>query len=152
MVKFGLNLFAALASAAFLSIATPSLASTPAKNEPVVYVVIDVSSQVMRVEVNGRRYSKWKVSTAGKGYHTPRGSYSVQRMAKEYYSQKYDMAPMPYSVFFNGGYAVHGSNHIKSLGRPASHGCVRLHPKNAAKLFSLVQKHGARQTKIVIVN
>lgn len=115
-------------------------------------MVIDVSSQVMRVEVNGRRYSKWKVSTAGKGYHTPRGTYRVQRMAKEYYSRKYDMAPMPYSVFFNGGYAVHGSTHIKLLGRPASHGCVRLHPKNAAKLFSLVQKYGAKSTKIIAVN
>ncbi len=152
MVSFGLNHIAVLAAAAFFSFAPPSLASTPAKNGPAVYVVIDVSSQVMRVEVNGRRYSKWKVSTAGKGYHTPRGTYRVQRMAKEYYSRKYDMAPMPYSVFFNGGYAVHGSTHIKLLGRPASHGCVRLHPKNAAKLFSLVQKYGAKSTKIIAVN
>ena len=106
----------------------------------------------MRVEVNGRRYSKWKVSTAGKGYHTPRGSYSVQRMAKEYYSQKYDMAPMPYSVFFNGGYAVHGSNHIKSLGRPASHGCVRLSPGDAEDFYELVQEYGQRSTRITIVD
>lgn len=106
----------------------------------------------MSVRVNGWYYGRWKVSTARRGYHTPRGAYRVQRTARVYYSKKYDNAPMPNSVFFKGGYAIHGSYHIKSLGRPASHGCVRLHPTNAAKLYNLVLKYGKRATRIVIVD
>jgi lipoprotein-anchoring transpeptidase ErfK/SrfK len=52
-----------------------------------------------------------------------------------WYSRKYDNSPMPYSVFFRGGYAVHGTSYVKQLGRPASHGCVRLPHAFAAKLF-----------------
>jgi lipoprotein-anchoring transpeptidase ErfK/SrfK len=57
---------------------------------------------------------------------------------------------MPYSVFFLGGYAIHGTNDLKRLGRPASHGCIRLHPRNAAQLFNLVRKVGRADTRIVI--
>ena len=56
---------------------------------------------------------------------------------------------MPYSIFFDGGYAIHGSYEISHLGRPASHGCIRLHPKNAAILFALVQAHMS-ETRIVV--
>ena len=59
------------------------------------------------------------------------------------------MAPMPYSIFFNEGYAIHGSYEISHLGRPASHGCIRLHPKNAAVLFALVQDN-MTDTQIVV--
>lgn len=116
----------------------------------VVNISVDISSQSMVVTVHGFPYAFWKVSTARSGYWTPRGRYHVQRMARVYYSRKYDNAPMPNAIFFNGGYAIHGSGHIRSLGRPASHGCVRLHPNNAAKLFSLVQQYGPRSTGISI--
>ena len=59
---------------------------------------------------------------------------------------------MPNSVFFLGGYAIHGTGHLKALGRPASHGCIRLHPQNAARLFGLIQKHGLGATRITITN
>ena len=36
------------------------------------------------------------------------------------------------------------------LGRPASHGCVRLAPSNAARLYALVERHGKGATRIVI--
>ncbi len=117
-----------------------------------ISVVIDVSSQSMLVKVNGWHYGRWKVSTARSGYHTPRGSYRVQRTARVYFSKKYDNAPMPNSVFFHGGYAIHGTYHVKNLGRPASHGCVRLAPQNAAALYNLVQKYGRGSAKITIVN
>lgn len=117
-----------------------------------VHVVVDVSSQSMSVRVNGWSYSNWRVSTGRQGYYTPRGSFSVKRMAKTYYSRKYDNAPMPHSIFFHGGYAIHATYATKALGRPASHGCVRLSPANAARLFSLVQKYGSRSTRITVVN
>ena len=111
---------------------------------------IDISEQKMRVYRYGVLTHSWKVSTGRKGYRTPTGSYKPTRMYKKYYSKKYDNAPMPYSVFFRGGYAIHGTGSIKRLGRPASHGCVRLHPKNARALYSMIQRVGRKNAKISI--
>lgn len=111
---------------------------------------IDLSSQTMHVYEHGRLKHVWKVSTARRGYVTPTGSYRPTRMHKEYYSRKYDNSPMPYSIFFRGGYAIHGTGAIKSLGSPASHGCVRLHPANAKELFYMVKSAGAGNTSIRI--
>jgi lipoprotein-anchoring transpeptidase ErfK/SrfK len=119
---------------------------------PAVEVNIDISSQSMSVYVNGWPYGFWDVSTAREGYYTPRGSFRVTRTAKVYYSKKYDNAPMPNSVFFYGGFAIHGTGSTRALGRPASHGCVRLHPANAARLYELVQEYGPRQTRITLTN
>lgn len=113
---------------------------------------IDISAQRMTVLKHGRVIHRWRVSTARKGYLTPRGTYRPTRLHRMWYSRKYDMTPMPYSIFFKGGYAIHGTNYVKSLGRPASHGCVRLNTANAAKLYSLVKKIGRRNTRIVVVN
>jgi lipoprotein-anchoring transpeptidase ErfK/SrfK len=121
--------------------------STPAS--ATVSVHIDVSSQTMTVSVNGRYYATWRVSTAAPGYYTPRGRFRAQRLARMHYSSKYGNSPMPHSIFFRGGYAIHGTGYVKSLGRPASHGCVRLAPSNAAQLFNLVKARGA---KITITN
>ena len=127
-------------------------ASTDKKASTAVEIRIDISSQSMSVKVNGFPYGNWKVSTARSGYHTPRGTWRPYVLKKMHYSRKYDNSPMPNSIFFLGGYAIHGTGYIKSLGRPASHGCIRLHPKNAAKLFSLVKKYGMRSTRITITN
>jgi lipoprotein-anchoring transpeptidase ErfK/SrfK len=113
---------------------------------------IDISTQTMTVSEDGRLLYSWSVSTARKGYRTPRGTFRPVRMHKMWYSRKYDMSPMPYSIFFSGGYAIHGTDHTKYLGRPASHGCVRLHPSNARTLYMLVKERGAGNTRIVLVN
>ena len=127
-------------------------AATKAKAPPEVEIHIDVSNQMMRVEVNGWTYGRWKVSTARDGYYTPRGSWRPFLLKKMHYSRKYDNSPMPNSIFFLGGYAIHATYYVNQLGRPASHGCIRLHPQNAAKLYSLVQKHGMKSTRITISN
>jgi lipoprotein-anchoring transpeptidase ErfK/SrfK len=127
-------------------------AKKPPRRPAAVNVVVDVSSQTMSVRKMGWPTYYWKVSTARSGYWTPRGSFRVQRTARMHYSRKYDMSPMPYSVFFKGGYAIHGSNAVRSLGRPASHGCVRLHPSNAAQLYSLVHSYGPSAVRITIVD
>jgi len=113
---------------------------------------VDVSKQTMTVFENGVVAYSWKVSTGAKGYSTPRGSWRPTRMHKMWYSRKYDNSPMPHSIFFRGGYAVHGTDKIKSLGRPASHGCVRLHPSNARALFRLVKAYGPGNTRIIVQN
>ncbi|MER8823928.1 L,D-transpeptidase [Mesorhizobium sp. M0991] len=113
---------------------------------------INVSSQTMTVSRYGQVLYRWSVSTARKGYITPRGSYRPQRTARMWYSRKYDMSPMPYSVFFRGGYAIHGTGPVRYLGRPASHGCVRLHTANAATFYSMVREVGFGNTRIVVTD
>lgn len=115
-----------------------------------VEVTIDLSRQRMDVYVDGYRKHQWKISTARRGYRTPVGDYGPQRIVRMHYSKKYDNAPMPYSIFFNGGYAIHGTNHTGRLGRPASHGCVRLHTNNARKLYNMVKKYGKKKMKIMV--
>src|SRR3954465_7564844 len=115
-----------------------------------VTVQISNSAQRMRVYVDGGLTYAWPVSTARRGYRTPAGSYRVQRIERMWESRKHDMPPMPYSLFFRGGYAIHGANSIRQLGRPASHGCVRLHPGNAAALYRLVQSRGG--ARIVVTH
>ena len=112
---------------------------------------VSLSTQRMEVIVDGQKAFEWKVSTGRKGYRTPTGSYKPTRMHTMWRSRKYDNAPMPHSVFFNGGYAVHATDAVKRLGTPASHGCVRLHPDNASDFYKLVQTYGAGNTRILIV-
>lgn len=114
-------------------------------------VVINLSSQTMRVETDGRAVYRWPVSTARKGYRTPTGTFRPQRLERVWYSTIYHRSPMPWSIFFHRGYAIHGTTEVKNLGRPASHGCVRLHPDNARTLFELVLAYGKGKTSIVIV-
>ncbi|MEG6508265.1 L,D-transpeptidase [Methyloligella sp. 2.7D] len=115
-----------------------------------VVAQVSLANQRMNVIVDGRQVHSWPVSTGVGRYHTPTGTFKPYFLSRHHRSSKYAGAPMPYSIFFYKGYAIHGSYEIKSLGRPASHGCVRLHPKNAAKLYSLVQTHGSGDTVIRI--
>lgn len=115
-----------------------------------VLVTVNKSTQELTVEVDGVTQYRWPVSTARWGYNTPNGTYRPQRLERQWYSRKYDWSPMPHSIFFAGGYAIHGSYEISRLGRPASHGCIRLHPKNAAVLFDLVKRNaGAVRIDII---
>jgi len=104
-------------------------------------VHIDLSTQTMHVDSSSGSYT-WAVSTARSGYSTPRGSFAPTGMQRMHYSKKYHNSPMPYSIFFRGGYAIHGTYATGALGHPASHGCVRLSPEHAAMLYHMVQSEG----------
>jgi hypothetical protein len=109
-----------------------------------VHIDVDLLRQRMSVtSASGGQYS-WPVSSGRPGHLTPRGVFHPQRMMTMTYSIPYEMAPMPHAIFFTGGYAIHGTYSVGQLGRPASHGCVRLAPGNAATLFALVKREGAR--------
>jgi lipoprotein-anchoring transpeptidase ErfK/SrfK len=114
-----------------------------------VVVTIDRASQRMSVAVDGAERHKWVISTGTRG-GPPGGSYRPQRMERKWFSRKYGWSPMPNSIFFHEGYAIHGTIYVSQLGRRASHGCVRLHPSNAAILFALVQKEGMGNTTIIV--
>ncbi|WP_134500659.1 L,D-transpeptidase [Microvirga pakistanensis] len=116
-----------------------------------VLITVDKTTQRMSVSVDGQPRYAWSVSTGKAGYETPVGTFGPSRLVKDHASKEWDNSPMPHSIFFtHRGHAIHGSNATRSLGRPASHGCVRLAPANAAKLFALVRSEGMRNTKIVI--
>jgi lipoprotein-anchoring transpeptidase ErfK/SrfK len=128
------------------------LVSTNGSAGAEVLINIDKSAQHLSVAVEGAVLHTWPVSTGRRGYGTPSGAFRPELLARRWFSHKYYNSPMPYSIFFHGGYAIHGSYEISRLGGPASHGCVRLHPSNARTLFSIVQGHGVGNTRIVISN
>lgn len=113
-------------------------------------VRIDKSSQTMTVSTDGVPRYVWPVSTGRAGYGTPSGSFRPQRLERRWFSRRYYNSPMPHAIFFHHGFAIHGTYDIHRLGGPASHGCVRLHPAHAARLFALVQREGAANTRIVV--
>lgn len=115
-----------------------------------ILVTVDKSDQQLSVAVDGFELYTWPTSTARAGYVTPNGSYHPQRLARTWFSRKYYNSPMPYSIFFYGGFAIHGSYEIRWLGHPASHGCVRLLPAHAKILFDLVEDRPLSDTTIVV--
>jgi lipoprotein-anchoring transpeptidase ErfK/SrfK len=135
-------------SAVFFLVICLVILSPPARAG--VVAKIDLSSQTMRVYVNGSHRYSWAVSTGRGRYRTPTGSFRPTFLKRRHYSSRYNGSPMPYSVFFHRGYAIHGTYHTKYLGRRASHGCVRLHPSNAARLYGLIRRYGSGNTRIVI--
>jgi hypothetical protein len=130
-----------------------SLAATPIpeNTKPVILINIDKSKQRMTVSVDGVETFDWPVSTGRAGYSTPSGNYTATSMNEIWYSRQWDNATMPHSVFFmKDGHAIHGSNDVKNLGKPASHGCVRISPENATTLYALVGKSGLENTHVVL--
>lgn len=130
----------AFAFVLFLCLASLAPAAALAR----VDIQVDLASQTMRVTTPGGGAYRWAISSGRTGFRTPTGVYGAQRLARMHYSSKYDDAPMPHSIFFRGGYAIHATSSVGLLGRPASHGCIRLSPANAAQLFAMVKQHGAR--------
>ncbi len=108
-----------------------------------VDINIDLSSQTMIVHSGSGDTYVWPISSGRAGHPTPRGLFHPRALYPIVYSAKYGNAPMPHSIFFYGQFAIHGTTAVGSLGRPASHGCVRLSPGNAATLFAMVQRQGA---------
>ncbi|MFU8898325.1 MAG: L,D-transpeptidase, partial [Roseinatronobacter sp.] len=113
--------FAIWVLAFFLAVA-PAL---PAQADRVV-ARVSISEQVMHVYHHGQLLYEWPVSTARTGNITPTGDWRPQFLSRNHRSSRYNNAPMPYSVFYSGHYAIHGTDQISRLGRPASAGCVRL--------------------------
>jgi hypothetical protein len=127
-------------------IAAPAVPATAS-----VVVTIDKSTQRMKVEVDGVLRWIWPVSTGQLAYDTPNGRYTAFRMEADHFSKEWDDAPMPSSIFFSPkGHAIHGYLNTRRIGTPASHGCVRLEPANAARLYELVEQQGLPNTKVVV--
>jgi lipoprotein-anchoring transpeptidase ErfK/SrfK len=123
----------------------------PAQAGSQILINIDKSRQQMTVLVDGIDKYSWPVSTGKYGYSTPSGTFTPTSMNEVWYSKQWDNAPMPHSIFFlKDGHAIHGSHEVKNLGKPVSHGCVRISPDNAAILYDLVKTNGMENTKVVL--
>jgi len=121
------------------------------KARSVVLVKIDKTKQEMTVFVDGIEKYDWPVSTGRPGYSTPSGTYTATSMNEIWYSKQWDNSPMPHSIFFmKDGHAIHGSYEVKNLGKPASHGCVRISPENATTLYALVKENGLENMQVVL--
>jgi hypothetical protein len=126
-----------------LALASPARAT--------VLIEVDKAKQQMTVTVDGNPLYIWPVSTGQRRYDTPAGDFQPFRMERHHFSREWDDAPMPYSIFFTQeGHAIHGSYEVRRLGTPASHGCVRLSPENAATLFALVKQQGVKNARVVL--
>ena len=114
-------------------------------------IAIDKTTQQMSVAVDGAQRYTWPVSTGRPGYDTPNGTFKVNRMDADHFSQEWDNAPMPHTMFFDmRGHSIHGFFDVKHLGLAVSHGCVRLAPANATVLFNLVKAEGMANTSVTI--
>src|SRR4029077_5696396 len=133
---------------AFLSLFALTTLALPASAK--VLISVDKSTQQMSVSVDGVPRYRYAVSTGRAGYGTPNGTYHPQHLAASWFSKLYYNSPMPHSIFFHGGYAIHGSYEINRLGGPASHGCIPLHPAHPATSFVLVAREGMGATTIVV--
>ena len=144
---------AALPPAAAPAAAAPEdAASAPPLDppKPTLFADIDLSTQTMTVSDRAGQLYRWPISSARAGYTTPTGTFTVSWTSRMHYSRQYDWAPMPYAVFFKEGVAVHATNAVGNLGRPASHGCVRLALQNARTFYDLVERHGMALTQITV--
>lgn len=132
------------------SLAVAMFASGTVAHASTLKVSVDLTRQRMSVQERGDTIYTWPISSGRRGYRTVTGTFKPKWLARMHYSRKYDNAPMPNAIFFHGGFAIHGTYATGRLGSPASHGCVRLAPGNAKKLYNLVSKHGLSQTTISV--
>jgi lipoprotein-anchoring transpeptidase ErfK/SrfK len=117
--------------------------------QPSLEIVIEKAAQEMAVYVDGELRQVFPVSTGKRGHATPSGTFRPVWLTRMAYAPKYDNAPMPFSIFFTKhGHAIHATGHLQTLGRPVSHGCVRLTPEAAEWLYALVKHYGRHNTTI----
>jgi lipoprotein-anchoring transpeptidase ErfK/SrfK len=140
-----MKVLSCLALAFSLSLGLPDLAEAAT-----LVAKVDVSTQTMVVSHRGQVKYRWKVSTARPGKVTPSGTWTAKWLSRNHRSSRYNNAPMPYSIFYNGNFAVHGTDQVNRLGRPASAGCVRLDTRNAKILYELAQSEGLKNMRIIV--
>lgn len=151
VAKAGAEVATEGSAALLMAVAIAQEIATPPLPPPITLTLdVDLKTQRLTVMEGDAVKYVWPISSGRPGYSTPTGTFQPQWTARMWYSRQWDMAPMPYSVFFNRGTAFHATSATGMLGQRASHGCIRLHPGNAAKLYGLVHRHGLYSTKVIV--
>jgi lipoprotein-anchoring transpeptidase ErfK/SrfK len=125
--------------------------SSEAASNATVRILVNLTMQRLTVtspEVN----ATYEISSGVKGHGTPGSGrcFAPDFLDANHRSSLYGGAPMPNSVFFNGNIAIHATFDTAHLGRPASHGCVRVSKENSKAIFDLVKTNGKKNTSICV--
>ncbi|MET8976898.1 L,D-transpeptidase [Streptomyces sp. NPDC004539] len=100
---------------------------------------VDLARQLMWVQKGNRvLYSPVPIRSGRDGYETRTGTHRVYLRHRDHYSTLYNRSPMPYSQFFDGGQAFHGS--YGDLFKGGSHGCVNLRVSDARRLWGVLKQ------------
>ena len=100
-------------------------------------VVISLSDQLAFLYRGDTMVAVSTISSGKDDKPTPTGIFPILEKKPFYRSKKYDNAPMPFMQRIDQyGTALHAGY---NPGTPASHGCIRLPPKFAAKLYSVTE-------------
>lgn len=126
-----------------------------ANGNPLVRINISIRDQrIHMVSPEGEltaKISSGEHDHNGRGPHrSARGCYRPYKLRKMHYSRKYDLSPMPNSVFYYKGFAIHATSAVRSLGRPASHGCIRVNLPTSKAVFDTVTKYGSANTLVCV--
>ena len=98
-------------------------------------ILVDKATQRMFVIQDGYIRFMWPVSTGREATQTPNGVFTPQRLERNWSSTAYYDLPMPFSIFFHQGYAIHGSYAIDRLGGPHrmdAYGCIPITPPSCS--------------------
>jgi hypothetical protein len=124
-----------------------------------IFVDVDKSSQTLRLYVNGRFTDQYPTSTGRASLPTPNfDKHFDGRIFQGYSSSKFPggdyngLGNMPYAMFISGGVAIHGvpQGEWSMLGRPASHGCIRIHPDHARVLNGMLRSVGVANSWVYV--
>lgn len=123
-------------------------------DDPELSVVVDVAAARVRVFMYGEMVKSYTVAVGARAFPTPRGKFMIDEVvwnpswtppASEWAAKARPEPPGPANPMgrvklrFAPLYYLHGTPDVASLGRAASHGCVRLANNDAIDLAILIQ-------------
>ncbi|MBE9225792.1 L,D-transpeptidase [Phormidium sp. LEGE 05292] len=129
----------ALAIATLFAWTVPtSAASRSSRGGSGRWIEVDLSSQRLYAWQNGRRIYSSRISSGKRSTPTRLGTFAIQRkyLYKTMRGRGYVAPNVPYTMFYSGGYAIHGAYWHNRFGTPITHGCVNLPVGKARQLYS----------------
>lgn len=102
------------------------------------WIQIDLSQQNLIAWEGDKPVYKATISSGKASTPTRIGIFKIQSKFKKtrMRGRGYDIANVPYAMYYQGGYAIHGAYWHKKFGTPISHGCVNLAINQAKRLFN----------------
>jgi lipoprotein-anchoring transpeptidase ErfK/SrfK len=101
------------------------------------WIEVDISEQRLRAWEGDQTVFDYTVSTGKPGFRTLPGTFSVYRKYEETRMRgyDYDTPDVPWTMYYSGGFAIHGAYWHEDFGTPVSHGCVNLPVEEAKALY-----------------
>ena len=152
-----------------LLLATPAVAQI---TDPILMapknrvVLVSIPDRELAVISDGNVIAKFPIAVGAPGSPSPTGEFHiVSRVANPAYYRPGSVIPSgkdnPVGTRWLGlsqkGYGIHGTNAPHSIGRAASHGCIRLRNRDVERLFTMlrvgdqVEIHGERDEQVARV-